>query len=338
MRSIKSWFTEERASEPAQDYTSQLLAQSLAAAKGINSIKSTAAFRGSLELIANSVGVATLTGLHSDSLQGHMSQIAREMVDVGESNWLINVGSTGEVVLLPATADAVVGGPDPRNWIYQLTMSGPTETTTVQRPGESILSFRLRVDSRSPWKGKPAIDSTGTGKVLAQLESQLGAEARVAPARVVAGGQAADQSGDISELISQGGVVGIVQSLASRDDPSGIKAGVIRNEVTTASVSLHTNLSTAICGAMGVPADLVLGSSSESGSRESMRRFGSTTINNILTTISAEWVAKMGTDLAWDLDRLRASDEVSRARAVGSRRTRLADWWILGSHWIKLWP
>ena len=327
MRSIRSWFTEERAA--TTDYTSALLAAQLSAARGDGgNIRAQAAYRGSLTLIGHSAGVAALTGLHSDALQGNLSTIAREMVDTGESNWLINVGSTGGVALLPCSVASVTGGPDPRGWIYSVQMPGPTETVTLQRSGESILSFRLRVDSKTPWKGKPAIDSFGTGQLLCQLEAQMTDEARVRVARVVAGGAVAEQAGDISELIGAGGVVGITQAIASREDPSGIKAGVIRNEVTAPSVSLHTKLSTAICGAMGVPSDLVLGSSSESGSRESFRRLASTTINNILTTVSREWEFKMGTALEWDLDRLRSSDEVSRARAVGSRAnavSRLVD-------------
>ena len=318
MRSLRSWFTEERASDVSPDYTSQLLAQSLAAARGIDGIKSTAAYRGALTLIGHSAGVATLTGQHADSLQPHLSSIARSMVDTGQSDWLINVGSTGEVVLLPCSVAAVVGGPDPRSWLYKVMLAGPTETVTLQRPGESILSFRLRVDPKSPWTGKPAIDSTGTGQLLAQLESQMSAEARVAPARVIAGGAVAGQAHDISEVIKAGGVVGIAQAIASREDPSGIKAGVIRNESSAPTVSLHEKLSTLILGAMGVPADLVMGSSSESGSRESLRRLASTTINSILAIISREWEAKLGTTLEWNLDRLR-SDDVSRARAVGSR-------------------
>ena len=325
MRPWRSWFTEERA---ATDYTSLLLAQSLAQARGINSIKSTAAYRGSLTLISHSAGVASLSGLHSASLQGHLSQIAREMVDVGQSDWLINVGSTGGMSLLPVTATAVVGDADPRNWIYQLTMSGPTQTTTVQRPAESVLSFRLRVDSRAAWKGRPAITANGTGQLLCQLEAQMLDEAKVTPARVIAVGQAEEQSVDVSELVGAGGVVGVAQALASREEPSGVRAGVVRNEVTAPAVSLHTNLATAICGAMGVPADLVLGGSSESAARESMRRFGSTTIQNILTTISREWEATIGTELLWNLDQLRSSDEVSRSRAIGSRAnavSRLVD-------------
>ena len=321
MRSIRSWFTppEARASK-AQDYTGLLLAQSLAAARGDGgNIRSQAAYRGALTLIGHAAGVASLTGQHAGALQEHLSTVARAMVDTGQSDWLIDVGATGEVVLLPVTADAVVGGPDPRSWIYQLTMPGPSEAVTLQRPGEAILSFRLRVDSRTPWRGRPAIDSTGTGQLLCQLEAQMIDEAKVTPARVVAGGSVAEQSGDIAELIGQGGIVGIMQAIATREDPSGIKAGVIRNEVTAPSVSLHGKLATMICGALGCPADLVLGSSSESGSRESMRRFGSTTIQNLLVTIVREWELKLGTQLQWNLDQLRSSDEVSRARATGSR-------------------
>ena len=319
MRSIRSWFTEARASG-AQDYTSKMLAAQLATARGdAGSIKSNAAYRGSLTLIGHSTGVATLEGQHSEALQPHLSSISRSMIDVGQSDWLIQVDSDGELMLLPVTVAAVVGGPDPRTWLYMLTMSGPSEAVTLQRPGESILSFRLRVDSKTPWKGKPAITATGTGQLLCQLEAQMIDEAKVTPARVVAGGAVAEQAGDISELIGAGGIVGITQAIASREDPSGIKAGVIRNEVTAPSVSLHTKLATMICGAMGVPADLVLGSSSESGSRESMRRLGSTTIQNILVTIVREWESKMGTALQWNLDQLRSSDEVSRARATGSR-------------------
>ena len=47
MRSLRSWFTPEtRASDGQVDYTAQLLAQSLATARGIGGIKSQAAYRG----------------------------------------------------------------------------------------------------------------------------------------------------------------------------------------------------------------------------------------------------------------------------------------------------
>ena len=180
MRSLRSWFTPEvRASG---NYTDLLVNQLLAGARGDGgSIKSTAAYRGALTLIGHAVGVASLSGQHSGALQEHLSTIARSMVDTGQSDWLINVGSTGGLVLLPVSVSAVVGGPDPRSWVYTLMMQGPSAAVTLQRPGESVLSFRLRVDSRSPWKGRPAIDSTGTGQLLCQLESQMRDEARVTP-------------------------------------------------------------------------------------------------------------------------------------------------------------
>ena len=330
MKPIREWFSEARASEPAQDYTSQIIAASLAQARGIDGIRSTAAYRGALTLLGHATGVANLEGQHSAALQGHLSSVARSMVDIGQSDWLIQVDGDGAVTLLPVTVAAVVGGPDPRTWVYTLTMPGPTEAVTLQRPGEAILSFRLRVDSRTPWRGRPAIDATGTGQLLCQLEAQMQAEAKVAPARLITGGAVAEQAGDITDTIKAGGIVSVLQAgaTASITDPSGLKAGAIKNEVSAPSVSLHEKLSTLICGAMGCPSDLVLGSSSESGSRESFRRLASTTINNIMTTVVREWTTKMGTELVFDLDRLRSSDEVSRARAIGSRAnavSRLVD-------------
>ena len=182
-----------------------------------------------LTLIGAATGVASLTGQHSGALQGHLSTIARSMIDTGQSDWLINVGlhrgcSSVACHGFECSRLGRTRGHGSTHW----SVPGPTETVTLQRSGESILSFRLRVDPQTPWTGKPAIDSTGTGQLLCQLESQLRAESRLAPARVITGGAVADQAQDISELLSKGGVVGIVQAIASREDPSGIKAGVIR--------------------------------------------------------------------------------------------------------------
>ena len=107
VRSFRSWFTEERASDVAPTYTNQILGQAFEAVRGVGGIKSTAAFRGSLTLIGHAAGVASLSGQHSDALQGHLSAIARSMVSTGQSDWLINVGSTGAVELLPCSVSDV---------------------------------------------------------------------------------------------------------------------------------------------------------------------------------------------------------------------------------------
>ena len=77
------------------------------------------------------------------------------MVSTGQSDWLIHVGSTGEVVLLPVTAAAVVGGPDPRTWIYTLTMPGPSQSVTLQRSGgihlelQAARGFTITLDRKA---------------------------------------------------------------------------------------------------------------------------------------------------------------------------------------------
>ena len=95
VRSLRSWFTEDRASSVAPTYTNQILGQTFEAVRGIDGIRATAAFRGSLTLIGHAAGVASLSGQHSGALQGHLSTIARSMVSTGQSDWLINVGITG---------------------------------------------------------------------------------------------------------------------------------------------------------------------------------------------------------------------------------------------------
>ena len=110
-------------------------------------------------------------------------------MDTGQSDWLIQRRSRRR-----GSAVARHGGGDSQEAlirvqlaVYQLTMTGPTETVTLQRSGRiRILSFRLRVDSLTPWKGRPAITATGTGQLLCELEAQMIDEAKVTPARVVA--------------------------------------------------------------------------------------------------------------------------------------------------------
>ena len=58
MRSIRSWFTEDRASDVAPTYTNQLLERAFETVRGIDGIRATAAFKGAMTLIGAATGVA----------------------------------------------------------------------------------------------------------------------------------------------------------------------------------------------------------------------------------------------------------------------------------------
>ena len=316
--SLRTWW-ESRAESTPTDYTSLRLAAAVDRVSGEQGARGTAAFIGCKNLIERAVSVAALEGEHADVLRVRLSEIARALADCGESTWEIRLGPNG-LTLLPCKISAVTGGAEPASWHYSLTRSGPTENIVIERPAEAVLSFRVHSEPGSPWRGVAPLEATnGTGALLAELEAQLTAESKVLPTRIITGGGISLQAGEIERSVRRGGIVTLVQgSMLSRDDPSGVRAGVVKNETSASVVTLRAQLEAAVCAALGVPGGLILGGGDGAAAREDFRRFAAATVSPLLQTIAAEWEAKIA-PLKFDLNALRASDETARARALGSR-------------------
>ena len=317
---IKSWFTEDRAAN--QDYTSLLLAQSLAEARGFASARTTATFTSCLNLISNAAAIAEVEGQHSESLKPHLGAIARGLTDSGESTWLIDADSEGRMVLLPATVANVTGLASPESWMYSLTQPGPSQTVTIFRPGAAILHFRANATQGTPWRGRPALEaSNSTGSLLAALECQLAAESRMKPARLLSIGKSDTQRLVVEGELERGGILAITGASAGDKSPaSGLDPGRIRSEITLPQVNLYESLSDQIASALGVPSDLIGSSASEAVGRESFRRFAASTVTPLLTLIQTEWTEKIG-PLNFELDALRAGDIAARGRVLSQRAT-----------------
>ena len=328
MNPLRTWW-ESRAESTPSDYTNLRIAEAYQSVSGKAGVQGVGAYISALNLISDSVSIAEVSGEFSESLKPHLGSIARSLVDCGESVFEIQLSGDGKLILLPASIAAVSGGADPSAWSYLLTRQGPTESTSIQRPAAAVLAFVSHSLPKTPWRGRGRLEASGTGELLANLESQLTLESRVSPARVIAVGAVVEQSRDVSELISEGGVVGIIQSTGSREDPSGVRAGVVRNETSAASVSLHESLSAQISSALGVPPDLLGSSASEAGTRESFRRFAASTINGLLEIIRLEFQAKIG-PLSIEMEALRAGDIAARSRAVGSRSVAFKNFMAAG--------
>ena len=126
-----------------------------------------------------------------------------------------------------------------------------------------------------------------------------------------------DQRDSVASVIKAGGIVTISGGKGSGEATKALEVGVLGGEFTAAGVQLHEQLSGLISSTLGVPPDLLL-PGSESGSRESFRRFAATTISALLEAIKIEFAAKIG-PLEISMDRLRAGDISARSRATGSR-------------------
>ena len=316
---LRSWL-ETRAESTPSDYTSLRIAEAVQRVSGEPGVRGTAVFRACLGLIGRSAAAATLEGEFSESLRPHLSEIARALVDSGESTWEILLGPDG-LTLIPCSISTVSGASDPKAWRYLLTRHGPTETASIEREAAAVLSFRINADSRTPWRGSSVLAAaSGTGGLLAALEKQLGLEASVSPTRILTAGSVGKQASEVETSIKRGGIVSILQAgaTASITDPSGLKAGILRNESSAPVVALYEQVERAICGALGVPAGLILSDGDGAAAREQFRFFAASTISPLLGAVQTEWQAKIG-PLTFDLNALRASDETARARAVGSR-------------------
>ena len=101
--------------------------------------------------------------------------------------YLLDVGTAGRVRLLRATITDVWGdGPDPADWWYRLTVTGPRSTNTVTAPAASVVHVRYATEAHSPARGvSPLQYAALTGTLTANLEQSLGFEAGGAVANLI---------------------------------------------------------------------------------------------------------------------------------------------------------
>ena len=310
---IKSWFTPE-----TRGYVDQLLTQQLATASGTGSVRDSAVYRACLHLISDAASTAELEGDGADVLQPRLGAVVKEMVDVGQSAHELLLGRSGRLEMLPVSITNVTGQSAEETWIYTLARSGPLATMTAVREQAGVLNFRLRPSPRSPWRGQPSLHSSNTtANLLRKMEVQLTSESAMKPARVLGAGFSKEQRTDVAAGIEKAGIV-VFPLGRTGGDTRPVHSGVIGGEYSAAGVELHGKLGALICSVCGVPPDLIVGSGSNVSAKESFRRFSSATIGPLLQIVMQEWGAKVG-PIQFNLDALRASDEVSRARAVGSR-------------------
>ena len=212
-------------------------------------------------------------------MEPHLGTIGRSLCLDGEIAFAIHADG-GELQLIPASTVTVLGGPDRRDWIFQLTLPGPSNTITEILPADRVLFLTYAVQKSAPWKGLSPIAQSATTKALLQnLDLRLAEEVGAGVGSVIAVPNAKTTTVLQRELRALAGKLALVQTTQSG---YGAGAGAsprrdfesqrIGGNPPVSSVQLRRQTEESILAAAGVPPS-VLGGGSEAGSKEALRTF-----------------------------------------------------------------
>ena len=274
-----------------------------------------------------------------------LAEVGHDLARRGEAIYLVHVAPRGRLRLLRATATDVWGdGPDPADWWYRLTITGPRTTRTVTAPAASVCHVRYATEPHSPARGlAPLQYASLTGTLAASLERSLGYEAGGAVARIVAlpegynsqpptaddGEPDTPSPGDnLAEAIraakgrtllpeTTAGSYGDTGAHPPRRDWEPARLGAAPPQ---ALVQLRQHVESSVLACFGVPAPLgPQGVNDGTAMRESIRRLWTTTIVPLASMIAEELSRVLDRTVLLEHGQAGGlTDVAARARAVAA--------------------
>ncbi len=323
--------TETRQQGAYTDAIVQLLAQQ-ANSETVAKPLATAAAETAAGLVQRSFALARVSGpeTYSGAVQGRtLADSARWMFQVGEAVWLIRV-ERGKLKLYPCATWYVDGGVDPDAWVYDLTITGPTNSTWNMRvPGASVLHFRYAYEPAFPWKGiGPVQQAVSAGRLSAELAESMANEAsgpvgHLLPMPGTDGNDdtVADLKADLKKLK---GNLALVESMKGgwgadtvAASPSDWSPKRIGPEYSQYEEAAFREAYQQLLGVFGVPTAM-LNATNQAALREAWRVWLFGVVAPLGALMAQELQAKLDPAIRLEWDELRASDVQGRARAFQS--------------------
>ena len=108
-----------------------------------------------------------------------LGMIGRALIRRGESVFDIDT-TRGNIDLAPVNEYDITGGARPWDWVYSLTIAGPSDIETRNDVSEaSVIHCRYAVEPSKPWRGLGPLDVANiAGKLSAETASALADEAQ----------------------------------------------------------------------------------------------------------------------------------------------------------------
>lgn len=237
----------------------------------------------------------------------------RQMAARGEAVFLISPDG-----LHPATEAVVLGNHAPDSWIYQLTLQGPSQASTIQVTAAEVLHFRRGCTASQPWRGRsPLLDAGITARTLAALENRVADVSRTKVVTIVSMYTLSEKLRlTYQRFLGAGRVLAITNPQGSNSAPGMVSIGPKLDPTTAEALR---NLDSKIAAAYGV-SPLIVGLDRGDGAarREAYRQLLHGPLSAFARIIETEAAAKLGRKTQVDLSGIFAADIAGRARAYRS--------------------
>ena len=255
-------------------------------------------------------------------------QMGYDLVREGQTVWLLEAG-TGRLRLLRASTgtDVYHGGPAADGWTYQLTMSGPSITTTVRASADQVIHIRQNSDPTSPWRGRSGLAvAESSGGLAATLVRGLTAEGEI-PSLTNHSSTVWTISDRSRQHQGQPSIVAFGWPYQRRRRAAGgqgdssapltdWKSYTIQPEYMAAGVLLHALALQETAGVCGLPAPMVPGSAAAGPAhREAFRQFVALTVQPLGRILEAEVSRVLERPVRLLHHQLASADVASKARA-----------------------
>ena len=200
-------------------------------------------------------------------------QMGYDLVRDGQSVWWLS-SSTGRLRLSRASsgADVYQGTADRESWTYQLTLPGPSVTTTVRAASDQVIHLRQNSDPTCPWRGRSGLAvAQSSGSLASTLVSALTSEGEIPVTRIIPQPQGDSQTtaDNIRDSIRKGLRLALPETNASGGGSGRASAPLtdwkpyrLGPEYMAGGVELHSLALQETASVCGLPAAMVPGSDS----------------------------------------------------------------------------
>lgn len=255
------------------------------------------------------------------------AMIGRALIRRGETLFVPEMGEDMALMLRPASSWTITGGHRPEHWTYEVHLAGPSLQTSRFYLSGDVLHFMAERDPARPWRGISALGSAAlAGRLSAELVAALGDEASGTRGHLLpvpVDGQdptVVALKTDIGSLRGRTALVEDQRVMSAPDGRAGNSAGWqpvrLGADPPDALVELARHATREVYEAHGLNPGLF--SDSGTVSREAWRQALHSLIAPLGDMVAEEVSAKTGETVRFTWSELRASDIMSKARAVQS--------------------